>query len=1245
MKIIQIQAKDQVTARNQVIEQYGVKPEDLKLVKENPAKKQYSFEALNCPPVIELDVSPDKMRARIRRIQRPIGNDAPKLTTDFVLEQLTKKGITFGVKTEHITEELFKVLSDKNSDEKRLLNIVVAEGVESVPAQGGRPQWVLDLRLFNKDKPVYCKSGEILARAPIAVKGQDGITVSGEKIPFRIEDQFRLQTGKGITTKLTKDENLYVTEGCGQLFFDHGVRLRLESEVLDRDDGLRAAIMVGKESFSKQRINGKDLLDTAKMKGLAVGLLTEAQIQKEIDSTKSWPAEITVARGKTPVDGKAGKVELVYQKPASNSPIDLEKAKEAIVFPGDLIAIIDPPLAPSDGQTVFGEVLRGRSYNEMPIYPGKGVEKTRLDGKDFLKAAVYGRVTLDKDRVSVENILQVEKDGSKASLDIFPQKPLLFENVLGLMRDKDVLAGFDKDKLSAQLDQVHKSGLREKALVVAQSQPVRLGKNAKLKYFFKPDEMQDKGLLLKTKGRQYFAAPGDLLLEKTLPVDAEPGFNIYRERVEVAQQNRAIDVTIKTGDNITETDLGKYGDENDPARVEYRASTFGFVKWENKSIDIVPMTIVGPNEEFFKIKICSQSDFGTKITYPMIEKLAEEESVRVPLNKKAIEGALKKRRTEEDPELVEVEIATSVPSVEGTDAVIEYFVEFNGKSIDDVIDSKDPKVEEPFFCDCVRPGEIVASKTPAGVGQDGMTVFGRKIIAGRGADEPWLTGYGIDRNEDGTKLIVTTKKPGFVVVQDKRLQILEPIEIASDKMSAKMRIFPSKSPRFQPREEKIMEMIKGSKIVTGIKIEEIREAISRVQEKKEPVELVIAEGKKPQEGREARHRFAIEVDGQPVGKSREDGSIDYKAAGVFQMVKPGQLLMVKQEATRGADGFNIFGEKMSGLLGKDRHIDAGQGVRLSSNGLEYEAIKGGIVEFTGKTIQVIEGLLINGNVDVSTGSIDAGKAQVMVRGSVNAGFHITSDLDISVDKEAEACRIESDCSIRIRGGIVGNEKAFIKAKAQIDALYINSGATVEAGGDIVTENECLNSLIRTGGRLLCRADPGTVSGGEIWAWEGVLAKNIGAAGSERPTRIILGVEYMALEEAKKRVEDEGLNEKELAMLAELKALDKELRELYDQIPRISQTDPKEASKLQQLYRDQYEIRRNKAAQLEVVKKQKEVILGSVPRNKGFRVEVLGMIHPGTTFIFESVEWVLKEPLRSVQILWNETSSNFMIRRL
>ncbi len=478
------------------------------------------------------------------------------------------------------------------------------------------------------------------------------------------------------------------------------------------------------------------------------------------------------------------------------------------------------------------------------------------------------------------------------------------------------------------------------------------------------------------------------------------------------------------------------------------------------------------------------------------------------------------------------------------------------------------------------------------------------------------------------------------MIEDRRLVLRAPIEVSNDKMLAKITLYPSRNARWQLREEKVFEMIQARGIQAGIRAEDLRASINECLNSLEPVEVEFAKGVPPQVGREAQYRFAFEVDASSKGAVRQDGSIDYKAESVYQMVKNGQLLMVKQDATRGMDGFNVFGERLPGQFGEDHVVIPGEGVKVQ--GPDYISTRAGIVEFSGKSIRVIEGLFIPGDVDFSTGSISAGPAKVMIRGSILPGFQVQSDSEVVIEKQAEACQVRAGTDAIIRGGVIGKDVGHVYAGKSIQALYANSGSTLESKGDIIIKNECLDSQVRAGGKLICE---GTVSGGESWVFDSLQSKTLGAAGSEKATKVYLGVNYLELQAALKRVEEEGIPGKDAALKAEMDETEKRLQEIYSLIPEASKTSHDEARRLQEEYRQWLEKKKEIQKNQELVQRQRQVIMDLVGRNKAVQVIVKEMIHPGVSFIYKDVVWELKEPLRSVIIQWNEGSSNFISRRI
>jgi uncharacterized protein (DUF342 family) len=464
-------------------------------------------------------------------------------------------------------------------------------------------------------------------------------------------------------------------------------------------------------------------------------------------------------------------------------------------------------------------------------------------------------------------------------------------------------------------------------------------------------------------------------------------------------------------------------------------------------------------------------------------------------------------------------------------------------------------------------------------------------------------------------------------------------------MSAVITVYPSNNPRFQPTVDKLIAMIAAAGVRYGVKKQELETLIERLTEEKKPiVDFVIAEGKQATKGKSASFFYAIDT-GEAVGEMRKDGSVDFKSKSVYQNIRKGQLLLVKRPATLGDPGYDVLGQVVQATYGEDVRMDAGVGVDVSETGLEFRSACDGIVEISPTRIQVIPGLLVPENVDFKTGNINAGSAQVFIKGSVLPDFVVTGDKEITIEKVAEACRVISKEAVKIRGGIIGRNKGYVSAGTTVEALYVQAGATVEAKGDITIGSEITNSTIRTGGFLYCQSGAGTIYGGEISVYGGLKARVVGALGSETQTIIRLGESFFARKEAEDYIKAEGIPEKLADLEQRLVVLNKELKAIYDQIPEMTKKDLQKSQELQEQYKLLFAQKKDIAGNIDRFNRQKEAIYSEIPRNKDVVMTVLDLIHPGVTIIYKDVVWVLKEPLKGVEIRWNTATSNLISKRI
>jgi len=132
---------------------------------------------------------------------------------------------------------------------------------------------------------------------------------------------------------------------------------------------------------------------------------------------------------------------------------------------------------------------------------------------------------------------------------------------------------------------------------------------------------------------------------------------------------------------------------------------------------------------------------------------------------------------------------------------------------------------------------------------------------------------------------------------------------------------------------------------------------------------------------------------------------------------------------------------------------------------------------------------VNGDVDYNIGNIDF-IGTVVIRGNVLPGFKIRASGDIRVTGGVEAAELEAEGSIEINAGIVGQNKALVKAGHNLKSSFIQD-AVVEAGNELTVSQSIMHSTIRAGKAVNCVGAKGLIVGGTIQAGERVTARTIG----------------------------------------------------------------------------------------------------------------------------------------------------------
>ena len=272
-------------------------------------------------------------------------------------------------------------------------------------------------------------------------------------------------------------------------------------------------------------------------------------------------------------------------------------------------------------------------------------------------------------------------------------------------------------------------------------------------------------------------------------------------------------------------------------------------------------------------------------------------------------------------------------------------------------------------------------------------------------------------------------------------------------------------------------------------------------------EILFAKGMEAVDGKDGfyEYKFNTNFDHKPTVKP--DGSVDYWSVHSVEIVEEGQVIATYTEPIEGRDGYTVNGKPKLAQRGRPAPPLVGQGFEKSADGKEYISKLTGKIDMKNDRIMIQSVYEVSGNVDLATGNIDF-RGDVIIHGNVTTGAKIKATGNITIDGTAEGCTIEAGKDIILRGGMIGGEKASIKAKGNITAKFIEY-STVEAEGAIEASS-AMNSTIVSYDRIFFRGKNATVVGGAVYGCAGIETDGLGNA-SELHTEVCVGVHKRLLQ--------------------------------------------------------------------------------------------------------------------------------------
>ncbi|MCL2006750.1 MAG: FapA family protein [Treponema sp.] len=450
---------------------------------------------------------------------------------------------------------------------------------------------------------------------------------------------------------------------------------------------------------------------------------------------------------------------------------------------------------------------------------------------------------------------------------------------------------------------------------------------------------------------------------------------------------------------------------------------------------------------------------------------------------------------------------------------------------DDSLDysSKDNK-DGDCFVHLSSEGVFLKVVPPVGRGSKVKDIEAFRLIQSRGIK---------DYEKENISAAVKDATGEYVKVADYEHRIVNDstvsVEIAEAESKALMVVTPPGPGGGDISFETFISFLRNNRVIYGINEEYLREFADRPIYKEK---ILIAEGLKPKDGKNAYMRYNFETDQKKI-KLREgsDGRIDFKDINIIKNVVEKQPLAVKMPPERGVNGRTVTGKFIPAKDGKDIPLPLGKNVHVGEDGVTIVADINGQVVLAGGKVNVEPVYTVAGDVNLKTGNIIF-LGTVVIRGNVEDGFSVKAAGNIEVNGTVSKADLDAEGDIIVHQGIAGKGSALVKAGRSLWARFIEN-SNIEVGNMVVVSDGIINSNVDANKRIICQGKRASIVGGKLRACEEINAKSLGSPTSGTETICEVGID------PKSKSQLEVLNGKKEEMESELGEIQRDLQTLIN----------------------------------------------------------------------------------------------------
>lgn len=436
------------------------------------------------------------------------------------------------------------------------------------------------------------------------------------------------------------------------------------------------------------------------------------------------------------------------------------------------------------------------------------------------------------------------------------------------------------------------------------------------------------------------------------------------------------------------------------------------------------------------------------------------------------------------------------------------------------------------------------------------------------------------------------------------------VTVSEDGMRAVAQLYaPSESGEMLSVREFTEELLRRYQVSFGIREDRIQEALAS---ETFCTDIVVAEGKEPRHGTDARIEYFFNTDLRAKPTVNEDGSVDFFHLNTINHCQEGDVLARLIPEDAGEYGTSVQGTQIKPRDVKKQQLRYGNNIALSEDGMELTSkVNGHVTLVEGRVF--VSNVLELENVDISTGNVEY-DGSVTISGNVQSNFSVVAKGNIVVNGLVEGAYLEAGGDIIIARGMVGRSKGELKAGGNVVAKFLEN-TKVTAAGDVTTES-ILHSTVMSGHDVSVDGRRGFIAGGRVCAANQV---NVKTLGSQLGTTTIIEVGADPVTKAKFQEMQKSV--------AELTRIVKSLEPIIATYAQKRKQGEKFTQEQVKYISSVLKLKEQKAAELDNASREMKAMQEFLEQQANAQVIVRGEVFPGTTIVIGDVSMAVPSDMK------------------